>query len=351
MKLIPRIAFSIGDTAGIGPEITLRSLGEGGFDCIPIVYAEFSMLQGLKADLGLSNSTVQVVSAPEDALENTINVIQVWDTSSTIISGQPTEESGRQSFLSLNRAAKDLKEGRVDALVTAPIDKQNIQNESFSFPGHTEFLADLSDTKDYLMLLVSGPLRVGVVTGHIPVQEIATQVTSDKILSKLRVIQKSLVQDFGIEQPKIAVLGLNPHAGDKGLIGQEEQTIIIPAIQSAQELGINAHGPFPADGLFGSAGYKEFDAILGMYHDQGLVPFKALSFGSGVNFTAGLPIVRTSPDHGTAYDIVGQGIADPQSFRNAVYAALDIYRNRENHADMTSNRLKKKSGHLTKSER
>jgi 4-hydroxythreonine-4-phosphate dehydrogenase len=233
----------------------------------------------------------------------------------------------------------DLQAGKIDVLVTAPINKHNVQSPDFNFPGHTEFLAKRCNVSDYLMLLVSEGLRVGTVTGHVPVQNVAGLLSTEIILSKIRVMAKSLLQDFGIRKPRIAVLGLNPHAGDNGLIGKEEETIILPAINKAMEEGIYANGPFPADGFFGSGTWKKFDGVLAMYHDQGLIPFKTISFNHGVNFTAGLPVIRTSPDHGTAYDRAGKNEAEPHSFREAVYSAIDIYRSRTQHAEISANPL------------
>jgi 4-hydroxythreonine-4-phosphate dehydrogenase len=234
----------------------------------------------------------------------------------------------------------DLLAGKIDVLVTAPINKQNVQGNEFNFPGHTEFLAAKTNTSNYLMLLVNDGLRVGTVTGHIPIQEVASKLSVDLIVSRLKVMASSLLQDFGIRSPRIAVLGLNPHAGDNGLIGKEEEQIIIPALKKAQQDNLLVFGPFSADGFFGTGAWKKFDGVMAMYHDQGLIPFKSIAFHHGVNFTAGLPIVRTSPDHGTGYDIVGQNIADPSSFREAVYQAIDIYRHRRMNTEINADPLK-----------
>ncbi|HRP60663.1 MAG TPA: 4-hydroxythreonine-4-phosphate dehydrogenase PdxA, partial [Vicingus sp.] len=247
--------------------------------------------------------------------------------------------AGKYAFLSLEAACKDLFDGKIDAIVTAPINKDNIQSDQFKFPGHTEYLTEKFEGES-LMLLTNENLKVGIATNHIPVSAIAKSLTVDKIFSKLKILNKSLVQDFAINSPRIAVLGLNPHAGDNGLIGKEEQEIIIPAINSAKSIGLQVFGPYPADGFFGSANYLKFDAILAMYHDQGLIPFKTLSFGEGVNFTAGLNIIRTSPDHGVAYDIAGKNCANEQSFRSAVYLAIDVFRNRQMDAEINENILK-----------
>ncbi len=229
--------------------------------------------------------------------------------------------------------------GKIDVLVTAPINKENIQSPDFKFPGHTEYLDEKFGKGNSLMFLVSDILKVAVVTGHIPVAQVGQELTSEKIIKKIRLLNQSLIEDFSIRKPKIAVLGLNPHAGDNGVIGNEEKQIIIPAIDKVKEEGILAFGPYPADGFFGNSTYKQFDAVLAMYHDQGLIPFKTIAFNSGVNFTAGLPIVRTSPDHGTAYDIAGKNEASEESFRRAIYTAIDIYKIRNQYLELTANPL------------
>ncbi|MGM0504015.1 MAG: 4-hydroxythreonine-4-phosphate dehydrogenase PdxA, partial [Bacteroidota bacterium] len=246
---------------------------------------------------------------------------------------------GESSFISLEQAVKSLKEGKIDVLVTAPINKDNIQSDQFQFPGHTEYLTKESGAEESLMLMVSENLKIGVVTGHIPIKEVPEALSVENILNKVRIMNQSLIQDFRIRKPRIAVLGLNPHAGDNGLIGNEEEDIIIPAIEKAKEENILALGPYPADGFFGSTHFNKFDAVLAMYHDQGLAPFKALAFDSGVNFTAGLDFIRTSPGHGTAYEIAGQGKASVDSFRNAIYLACDIYRNRTEYKEISKDPL------------
>ena len=255
--------------------------------------------------------------------------------------GKSTPGAGESSFMALDRATSDLKQGLIDVLVTAPINKDNIQSENFNFPGHTEFLAQIFNAEDYIMLMVSETMKIGLVTTHLPISKVAESLTKEKILSKIRLISKSLQQDFSINRPRIAVFGLNPHAGDNGLLGSEEKEIIIPAIEEAKNEGIIALGPYPADGFFGSEDYRKFDAILAMYHDQGLVPFKLASFERGVNYTAGLSIVRTSPAHGTAYALAGEDKALPDSFRHALYLAIDIFKNRKIHEEISKNPLKK----------
>jgi 4-hydroxythreonine-4-phosphate dehydrogenase len=254
--------------------------------------------------------------------------------------GKSTEFGGEGSRNALEAAITDLKNGDIDVLLTSPINKQNVKSANFDFPGHTEFLANAFGSNEVLMLLVSDLMRVGVVTGHIPIAEVPKSITKELIMDKLRILNKSLIEDFGIRKPRIAVLGLNPHAGDGGVLGKEEQETIIPAINHANNEGILALGPYPSDGFFGSENFMRFDAILAMYHDQGLAPFKALSFDNGVNFTAGLPIVRTSPAHGTAFEIAGQGIASDSSFRNALFLALEVFKNRQTYAELTKDPLK-----------
>ena len=253
--------------------------------------------------------------------------------------GQPTPESAKSAMTSLERAVADIKEGYIDVLVTAPINKRAMAGEGFGYTGHTEYLEKEFGVDEVAMIMVCDRLKVGVVTGHIPLKEVAVQLTSEKILRKLRLMKSSLQRDFGIDAPKIAVLGLNPHCGDGGLLGDEEQQIILPAIKAAAEEDILAYGPYSADGFFGLGNYSRFDAVLAMYHDQGLTPFKSLAFEDGVNYTAGLPIVRTSPDHGTAYEMAGRDLADPRSMKAAIYAAIDIFNRREEHDELVNNRM------------
>jgi 4-hydroxythreonine-4-phosphate dehydrogenase len=268
------------------------------------------------------------------------NMINCWEEDVKIDLGADNETGGKYAFLSLERAVNDLVEGRVDALVTAPINKHNIRNDNFNFAGHTEYIQSKTNADDSLMFLVSEDLKVGVVTGHVPVKGITEKISKEAILSKLALMNASLRDDFWIQKPKIAVLGLNPHAGDNGLIGAEEQEIIIPAIQATNEQGIFALGPYPADGFFANGAYLKFDAVLAMYHDQGLIPFKHIAFHNGVNFTAGLPVVRTSPDHGTGYDIAGKNMASESSFREALFTAINIVERRRGTKELKSNQLK-----------
>ncbi|MBN2262849.1 MAG: 4-hydroxythreonine-4-phosphate dehydrogenase PdxA, partial [Prolixibacteraceae bacterium] len=282
----------------------------------------------------------QVRSASE-ADHHKVNIVNCCDDNVRVELGKSSSHAGEAAYLALEQAINDLKNGEIDALVTAPVNKENIQSEAFNFPGHTEYLAQHFDTKNPLMLLISDNLRVGVATGHLPLKDVPTAITKELILSKLKTLHRSLVSDFACTNPRIAVLGLNPHAGDNGVIGNEENEVIIPAIQSANQQGITALGPFAADGFFGSGQYARFDAILAMYHDQGLAPFKALTFDKGVNYTAGLPVVRTSPGHGTAFDIAGENLASGESFTQAIYQAIDIVRNRAIYDEISSNPLPK----------
>jgi 4-hydroxythreonine-4-phosphate dehydrogenase len=268
------------------------------------------------------------------------NIINCMNENVRVELGKSNEYCGEGSIKALEFALNDLKKGKIDVLLTGPINKHNIQSDNFSFPGHTEYLANAFNVEEVLMLMVSDVMRVGIVTGHVPLSEVPKLITEEAILKKLRILNNSLISDFEIRKPRIAVLGLNPHAGDEGVLGKEEQTIIIPAIEKANAENILAIGPYPTDGLFGSDGFSKFDGILAMYHDQGLTPFKALAFDTGVNFTAGLPVIRTSPAHGTAYEIAGQGVASENSFRKALYLALDIFKKREMHNELIKNPLK-----------
>jgi 4-hydroxythreonine-4-phosphate dehydrogenase len=267
-------------------------------------------------------------------------MINCWEEDVKIEPGVINETGGKYAFLSLDKAVEDLIAGHIQALVTAPINKHNIQNEHFNFPGHTEYIQSKTNSQDSLMFLIGEDLKVGVVTGHIPVGSVTQSLTKEAIVSKLQLMYASLKQDFWLQRPKIAVLGLNPHAGDNGLIGKEELEVIIPAIEEAKEKGVFAFGPYPADGFFANGSHLKFDAVLAMYHDQGLIPFKSIAFHNGVNFTAGLPVVRTSPDHGTGYDIAGKNEASETSFREALFMAINIVKRRRELAELTSNPLK-----------
>lgn len=337
-----KIGISIGDVNGIGLEVILKTIQHKSVldDCIVIVYGQTKVASYHKKNLGLHDFNFNLVQNASQAVSGKANLINCWEEDIKIELGKSTEIGGKYAVLSLDKAAQDLKDGHIDALVTAPINKDNVQSESFNFPGHTEFLESKSVGKTALMLMISDQLKVGVVTGHVPLKNVSESITSQKIVSKLHLLNESLKKDFWIEKPKIAVLGLNPHASDNGLIGQEEQEIISPAIQQAFDKGVICFGPYPADGFFGNGTYKQFDAVLAMYHDQGLAPFKTIAFGGGVNFTAGLDFVRTSPDHGTGYGIAGKNEADPSSFLQALYSAIHISKSRTEQAELLSNQLK-----------
>ncbi|MBK22250.1 MAG: 4-hydroxythreonine-4-phosphate dehydrogenase PdxA [Flavobacteriales bacterium] len=325
-----KIGITHGDANGIGYEVILKAFSDSKMLdlCTPIIYGSKKYSAEHKEKLKMQNSPFFIIKNSDDAKRNKVNLIDCCDDQEELTIGEPTNSSGKSAYQSLNSAVEDLLNGRIDSVVTAPINKKNIQQQEFNFPGHTEFLGQKDGGKKGLMFMISDKLRVGVVTGHIPLKDVASEISVEKIQQKLQVMNLSLIRDFNIRKPKIAVLGLNPHAGDNGLLGIEEQDVIITAIQNACEEKIIAHGPFPADGFFGSTQHSNYDAVLAMYHDQGLIPFKALSFGEGVNFTAGLSFVRTSPDHGTGYDIAGKNKADPSSMRKAIYAAIEICKNR-----------------------
>jgi 4-hydroxythreonine-4-phosphate dehydrogenase len=278
--------------------------------------------------LDLESLKYNQITEVDQAKFKMLNILSCWEESITIKPGTATEESARCALKSLEMATADLLAQKLDGMVTGPINKNSIQDDAFNFPGHTEYLVNRTGVKRGLMLMISENLRIGVVTGHIPLNQVAESITKDRVTDKLEILEDSLKQDFGIEKPKIAVLGLNPHAGDEGLLGNEEIELLSPLINDLKNHGKLVFGPFPADGFFGSQTYLKYDAVLAMYHDQGLIPFKSLSFGSGVNYTAGLPVVRTSPDHGTAYPIAGKGVADESSFRAALFAALDLIKHR-----------------------
>lgn len=330
----PTIAITIGDVNSISPEVIIKALEDPRIIKLmtPVVYGSGKILSYYRKALNIRDFNYFQLKKLEELSDKKLNVLNLWEETVNITMGQSSEEAGKYAFISIKKAVEDAMEGKVDAIVTAPINKHNIQSEDFKFAGHTEYLAQEAGVKDSLMLLVDGDLRVGVVTGHIPIHEVSEKITPEKIDSKLDVLEKSLKEDFGIKKPRIAVLGLNPHAGDGGVIGNEEEEIIKPLIEKRKEKGKLVFGPFPADGFFGNQQYKNFDAVLAMYHDQGLIPFKTLAFSNGVNFTAGLPFVRTSPDHGTAYDLTGKGLADETSMRQALFLAIDIIKNRKEYS-------------------
>lgn len=336
-----KVGITMGDMNGIGPEIILKTLSDSRLfqDITPVVYGSNRVMNFYKKEFDLDEITFQGVKDAEQAVHKKANLISITKEELLVEPGKVTAQAGNLAFLSLEKAVQDLASNKIDVLVTAPINKKNIQNDSFNFPGHTEYLAKYSNVDEALMLMCSELLRVGIVTGHVPLKDVSALITKNAVLSKIQAIDKTLRQDYSIEKPKIAVLGLNPHAGDDGLLGMEEKEIINPAIQEARDQGILAIGPYPADGFFGSSNWKNFDAILAMYHDQGLIPFKSIAGEYGVNFTAALPIVRTSPAHGTAYDLAGKGVANEQSFRQALYMACDIYETRMENRQLTADAM------------
>jgi 4-hydroxythreonine-4-phosphate dehydrogenase len=335
-----KIGITLGDINGIGPEVVIKALQDNRIltNCTVIIYGSTKVLAA-------HNKTIEGEFAYQSIKENEkpdpkkINVVNCWSDEVPVEFGKQTLHGGQCAFKALEAATQDLASGKIDVLVTAPISKENIQNAGFQFPGHTEYLAAMANEKEALMMMVSDNLRVALVSAHLSLKDAVAQLSKEKIVNKVMAVDASLKRDFKIVRPKIGVLGLNPHAGEKGTLGKEEIEIINPAINELQSKGVLAYGPYPSDGFFGSAAITQFDAIVAMYHDQGLTPFKALAFDTGVNFTAGLPIVRTSPDHGTAFDIAGQNKANEQSMRNAIYLAIDVFVNRQFYREINANPL------------
>ena len=336
------VGISVGDLNGIGSEVILKTFEDTRMLelCTPVIFANVKIISFLKRELNLT-AAIHGIDKLEQLVVGKINVLNVWRDGVDLEFGKNDATVGSYAIKSFVAATKALKEGFVDVLVTAPINKYNIQSEEFKFPGHTDYL-DKELNGNALMLMVHDDLRVGLLTDHVPVNEVAQQLTEKLISEKLETIINTLKQDFEIEKPKVAVLGLNPHSGDNGVIGNEEEKIIKPTLKKLFEAGNMVFGPFPADGFFGSGQYEKYDAVLAMYHDQGLIPFKTLSFGNGVNYTAGLDKIRTSPDHGTAYEIAGKGMANNESFKEAVYLAIDIFHRRNDYQELTKNKLKTK---------
>ena len=340
------VGISVGDLNGIGSEVVLKTFEDARMLelCTPVIFANVKMLSFIKKTFDLT-AMLHGIDSLDQIVTGKINVINVWKENVEINLGVSDANNGKYAVMSFTTAVKALKEDLIDALVTAPISKINIQSEDFKFPGHTDYL-DQELEGNALMFMIQDNLKVGLLTDHIPVTDVASHLTEALLREKIETVRKSLVQDFSINKPKIAVLGLNPHAGDGGVIGKEDELILKPVIKKMFANGTMVFGPYPADGFFGSGQYEKFDAVIAAYHDQGLIPFKTLSFGKGVNYTAGLNKVRTSPDHGTAYDIAGKGIADYNSFKEAVYAAIDIYNSRVQYEQISKNPLKIKEKHL-----
>lgn len=334
------VGISIGDLNGIGPEVILKSLEDHQMldICTPIVFGNSKALSFIKKSID-SNATLHGIDSIDHVVPGKLNVLNIWKEHADIKYGENSNSIGKFAIQSFRAATEALKSGQIDVLVTAPINKYNIQSDEFKFPGHTDYLNQELEG-DALMFMIQDELRVGLLTDHVPVNEVASHLTEELIIKKIQTIKKSLIQDFRISMPKIAVLGLNPHAGDGGVIGKEDETILKPTIQKIFDEGTLVFGPYSADGFFGSGQYQQFDAIIATYHDQGLIPFKTLSFGKGVNYTAGLNKIRTSPDHGTAFDIAGKDKANPESFREAIYTAIDIFHARQEYQELAKNPLK-----------
>ena len=336
------VGISIGDLNGIGSEVVLKTFEDSRMleFCTPVIFANVKVISAVKKTFE-STAAIHGIDTLEQIVIGKINVLNVWKEHLELNYGTNDDSLGNYAIKSFIAATKALKEGKIDVLVTAPINKYNIQSDDFKFPGHTDYL-NQELTGNALMFMVQDNLRVGLLTDHIPVNEVASHLTEKLITQKIETINQSLTQDFSINKPKIAVLGLNPHAGDGGVIGKEDDTLLKPAIKKLFEKGTLVFGPYPADGFFGNSQYEKFDAVIAAYHDQGLIPFKTLSFGNGVNYTAGLDKIRTSPDHGTAYDIAGKGIANHNSFKEAVFLAIDIYNSRNEYVEISNNPLKTK---------
>ena len=338
-----RIGITLGDVNGIGPEVIIKTLENPKIIemCVPVIYASAKVMSYHRNVAKSDEFNFKTVSDVKRLYHDKINLVNCWNENVTINLGKITEEGAKYAHIALDQAVTDLKEGHIDALVTGPINKKAMNLIGFPYMGHTDYLGDVFKTEEHLMLLVDDDLRVAVLSHHVPLRDVADLVTKQRILQTLEVLNQALIMDFDLEKPHIAILGLNPHASDEGVIGNEEDKIIRPAIIEAKKSGLLVSGPYSPDAFWGSLKYKKFDAVLAMYHDQGLIPFKMNSFGKGVNVTAGLPFVRTSPDHGTAFDIAGTNTADPDSFRAALYKAIDLAKNRKNYYDTRKNRLEK----------
>lgn len=334
--------ISQGDINGIGYEVIIKALSDPMISdiCTTIVYGSPKVAAYHRKALNINNFNFNNIRTADEAHSRKVNMINCLDDNVRVELGKSTPQGGEAAFISIEKAVEDVMNGKTDVLVTAPIDKKNIQSKDFQFKGHTDYLKAKTGVNEVLMFMIGESLRIGVATDHVPLKKVPELITLDVLVRKIRLMNQSLIADFGIRKPRIAVLGLNPHAGDNSLLGSEEAEIITPAILQTQKEGIMAFGPFPADGFFGAGSFTKFDGILAMYHDQGLAPFKALSFDSGVNFTAGLPFVRTSPVHGTAFSIAGKGEASENSFRQALFLACDIFRNRQLYAEISKNPLK-----------
>jgi 4-hydroxythreonine-4-phosphate dehydrogenase len=336
-----KLGISIGDLNGIGCEVVLRTFEDNRMMdfCTPLIFASTKTISQQKNELGIEIN-YHGIQHPGEALEGKINILNVWKNTPSIEYGKPTAESGQYALMSLRAAVKALKDNEIDLLVTAPINKNTIQGDDFNFPGHTDYLARELEGES-LMFMVTDKLKIGLLTDHVAVKDVPALITPELVKRKVTIVMESLEKDFGIRKPRIAILGINPHSGDNGVIGKEDEEVLKPVIRKMFDDGDLVFGPYSADSFFGSRTHEGFDAVLAAYHDQGLIPFKTLSFGKGVNYTAGLSKIRTSPDHGTAYEIAGQGKADHSSFKEAVYTAIEIFRNRSEFQELTANPLQK----------
>lgn len=344
MKDKPRIGITIGDLNGVGVELLLKTFSDKKIlnYCTPIFYGSSKAINFHRKELGLGEIKTNQLREGGKIEPKAVNIVSCWNEEVKYQLGKADEEVAKYAYQSIEQATNDVKSGKIDAVITNPINKELIAKGQKDFIGHTEYLTKKDESKESLMLLVSDNLRVAVATGHIALKDVAEKINKKLILQKLRILHNTLIQDFGIMKPKIAVFGLNPHNGDNGLMGNQEEEIIIPAIEEARRNKIYAFGPYSSDGFFGSSNVQKFDAVLAMYHDQGLTPFKALAFDTGVNFTAGLSFIRTSPDHGPAYDLAGKNEADEQSFRSSLFLAIDLIRNRKRHLEDSKNPLDRK---------
>lgn len=344
----PRIGITIGDLNGVGLETIIKVFSDSRMLdlCTPVIFGSNKVVNFYRKTVPEYQMNFSAIKNLEQLNPKQVNIFNCWEEEVQITPGELTDTAGKYAVRSLQVATLSLKEGSIDAMVTAPIHKKNTQTPDFQFTGHTPYLKSEFNARDVVMMLYAGDFRVALVTEHLPINEVSKHITQELIISRVKMIKASLQKDFGIDAPKIAVLGLNPHAGDNGLIGKEEETVIKPAIDILQQKGYHIFGPYSADGFFAHNMQSKFDVVVAMYHDQGLIPFKSLSASDGVNYTIGLPVVRTSPDHGTAFDIAGKGIANEDSLREAVFEAINILKNRAGHGERTANPLKR--NHLTK---
>ena len=338
----PRVGITQGDMNGIGPETIIKALSDPAIlELItPVIYSSNKVITAHRKTIGNEEFHLHIVKSGEPLNGKKVNLVQCFEAEDEVELGKPSAVSGKLALQSIDAAIEDIKRGYIDVFVTAPVDKHAVAMALPGFTGHTGYIKSKFNASDVLMLLLNGNMRIGLVTEHLPLRDVASAVTTDRIVAKGKIMAKSLLEDFGIRKPRIAVLGLNPHAGDGGELGNEEKTIIQPAVEQLTNAGILAFGPYPADGFFGSGNWTKFDGVLAMYHDQGLAPFKALAFSSGVNYSAGLQFIRTSPDHGTAFDIAGKNQASESSLREAIFTAVDIFRMRNNWSEISANPLK-----------